>query len=805
MFAGIAPAVATASEPAVDPLTYEITPPWVQRATRVGPRQILVNLVDGTLAFGIWSNEAMQRSPPEFLPNAFSTFTNTWIAESTSGPLGLTVAGAIGYPEQSARNAPRKPQRRLILLQTDRDLEEGETIRLRPSSGGAELTVSVATSALSDLVHVPHQGFVPTSPDKHALLGGWFGPDTTSDGWLSEARRFAVVDVATGRPAPGWGWDDGHTLELTRRGDVVHAYAWQASNSWATRHDVYVARFPGLRTPGTYRVEVEGVGASYPFAIREHAHRPLIRHLARGFIHLQHDDDRRAEAVAPELVIPPTLRHMEFVPVLRTFASISPDGIGDQGKLWEPWPIQPETDPQLLAFGVDRPTEGWRDAADYDIRPLHLEVATEMLWFSFRFPVLDTIAMGRAESGEPYRKVIRGRAYNGTVVLPDWFHLALSCGDAFTRLQVDTPGFWFGSVRGGFEMRGYISPNVDFQSYSTRFKPEDRMHLVRPDPWATYAYAAFAAAAALKFERLGEAGLAETYGRRAHAAWDWAARHEGDTDLESWNPAWRAHRAFLDAKANAAVALWALTGDEAFARVFASVPGHTTPVPRTGRSVAARAYWMLHQAGIRRGDPAILRSIRGQTAALYRATLAHVHADPARSPSPMIFDRPTGPIGHGDYGFSIHHPYSTVHTWFPILLLLDEPDHGLGPEARINVQRWVEADLAYATGRNPHGRAFITGFGHNPPRSIHHNELQGSGLTIPFPGLIAFGLVSDGRLSTLNSGEGYEPAIETLPYHYRLVFGIDIHRTMGEFTPQNSLWPLLTAVIAADHLGAPAP
>jgi hypothetical protein len=309
----------------------------------------------------------------------------------------------------------------------------------------------------------------------------------------------------------------------------------------------------------------------------------------------------------------------------------------------------------------------------------------------------------------------------------------------------------------------------------------------------------------MKFAHLGEAALAESYRNRALAAWRWAEQHEGNTGIESWNPAWRSHRAFQDAKANAAVSLWALTGDAAYERIYAGMPGFDNPVPRTGRSVAARGYWMLHQAGVRQGNPEILSAIRARTAALYRSTLGNVTTDPARSPSPMIFDRPTGTVGHGDYGFAINHPYSTFNTWLPIVLLLDEPAHGLGEQARVNVQRWIEADVAYTTGRNPHGRGFITGFGHNPPRSIHHNDLQGTGLTMPFPGLIAFGVVSDGFLRAFVDRENFKPSINELPYHYRLVFGPGIHNALGEFTPQNLLWPLLASVIAADYVGSARP
>lgn len=785
------------------PLAYELTPPWKNRATRVGPRQIAVNLVDGILRFGIWKDEELRRSPPVFEPNGFSEYSiNHWTARSDAAELELQYLGSFAYPEQSARNTTRKPMRQFILLGCSRELIEGEHLVIQPAEGGEVLELEVSTSTPSDLVHVPHSGFVPNCPDKHAMIGGWYSPGINADAWLSESTRFALFEAQSSVPVPGWTWDDNHTLELTRRAETIHAYAWKEGNDWTTKHAVYVARFPEFAKPGKYRLEVEGIGASHPFEISDKIYRPVLRHLSRGFIHLQHDDEHRAKIVAKPLAIPPTLRHMEFVPVSRTFASIRPDGIGDQeqGKLWDPWPIELESDPQLQAFKVDHPTEGWRDAADYDIRPQHLEVATEMLWFSMRFAVLDKIPMNRYESGKPYQKIIRNRLIEGKVVLPDWFHLALSCGDAFTRLQVDTEGFWHGSVRGGFEMRGYIGANIDFQSYATRFLPENRMHLLRPDPWASFAYAAFAATAALKFQQLGDIPMSEIYHQRALKAWRWAVANEDRKDLEGWNPEWRANRSFLNAKANAAVAFWGLTGEKAYEDIFAAIEGYADPTSMLKRRAAATAYWMLHQSGIREGNPAILDPIRAHAIEAYRTTAVLGAADPLLSPSPVIFDRPVGDMGHGEYFMSINQPYRSAYTWFPIVLLLDEPDGPLGAKEKVEVQRWINADIAYMLGRNPHGRSFITGYGHNPPRSIHLNDLQGTGLSMPFPGLVPFGLVSNGWLYAMIDGDHFKPSIEELPYHYRLVFGPDIHRNQGEFTPQNSQWPLLRAFLAADYL-----
>lgn len=783
-------------------LFHEVSPPFVAHASRVGPNQILVAYVDGVLSTGVWSDEKMERSQPLFIPNAFTDCSAEWKLEINGKPMSLHRTVHLSLPEQALRNAPRRALRHLVLLQSASPLPDGVRVCVRPLSGGRPLAFTVSDNAPSALVQVPHQGWTPDSPDKHALMGAWFDPEISSDNWLNEDIPFAVLDATTRTPVPGWDFSDGHTLERTRRAGDVHPTAWNPANAWETRHDIYVARFPDLRQPGKYVVAVKGIGASPPFAIDSEVHRPLVRHLLRGFIHLQHGDDRRAEAVHPALVIPPTMRHMRFIPARRSFATISPDGVGDMGKLWQPSPIELEDDPQLKAFGIDHPTEGWRDAADFDIRPHHLEVAFEMLLFSMRFPRLENLPLGRAEEGEAYDKTIRSRRIRGSIPLSGITHTALYCGDAFTRLQVDTEGPWKNSVRGGFELRGYIGGNRDFQSFATRFKEEDVAYLLRPDPWATYAYASFAAAAALKMESIGEQILRAFYAERALAAWDWAAAHEDISDPRAWNPDWRQSRHFLDAKANAAVALWGLTGEARFHQAWAALPDHTQPIMRRGRHTSARAYLMIHQLGLQRGDPAKLAEIRNHAMAAFADVRQRALEAEEGSGLPLLFDRPLSALGHGDYGLSINHPYGVWWELFPSLLLLFGADTPFTSEDRQNLHRWIDAELNYLCGRNPHGRSFITGFGRDMPRAIHHNDWQGTGLSVPFPGLVPFGLLSHTRVRDVIDGSGYSPPVPEMPYHYRLVNGLGIHPNQGEFTPQNTLWQAVVAAVAADYIGS---
>jgi endoglucanase len=51
----------------------------------------------------------------------------------------------------------------------------------------------------------------------------------------------------------------------------------------------------------------------------------------------------------------------------------------------------------------------------------------------------------------------------------------------------------------------------------------------------------------------------------------------------------------------------------------------------------------------------------------------------------------------------------------------------------------VVDQLAYLYGRNPYGRSFVTGEGHNPPRFPHHRPSEADGIEEPWPGHLVGG------------------------------------------------------------------
>ena len=121
---------------------------------------------------------------------------------------------------------------------------------------------------LSPVVHVDQVGYVPAFP-KIAMLGYYLGSLGELD--LSACRDFQLVEEGTGRIA--------FQGTLTARRDHGFPYAV------APYQHVLEADFSRFRTPGTYRLVVPGLGASFPFVIDDGVAAALARTYALGLYH----------------------------------------------------------------------------------------------------------------------------------------------------------------------------------------------------------------------------------------------------------------------------------------------------------------------------------------------------------------------------------------------------------------------------------------------------------------------------------------------------------------------------------------
>ncbi|WP_296952925.1 glycoside hydrolase family 9 protein [uncultured Massilia sp.] len=117
-----------------------------------------------------------------------------------------------------------------------------------------------------------------------ALLGAAQGAAQGTDaiqvnqlGFLPGARKLAVVAVADGAAAARFAVRDA-------AGRTVLAGPLGAATTWApSGQPVRVADFSALRTPGTYRIAVDGVGESTPFPVSADAYRALDAAAVRAY------------------------------------------------------------------------------------------------------------------------------------------------------------------------------------------------------------------------------------------------------------------------------------------------------------------------------------------------------------------------------------------------------------------------------------------------------------------------------------------------------------------------------------------
>jgi hypothetical protein len=167
-----------------------------------------------------------------------------------------------------------------------RDLRIGNYLYLQLGSGvpeNAEVSVSNpggklwaqsmrwegqgSAHRLSPAIHVNQVGYPPAAPKK-AMIGHFMG----SLGELTLANEnatFAIIDTRSGNAA--------HQGKLKRRPDEGYTFD--------TYQQVYEADFSDFQTPGEYRLQVPGLGVSFPFFIGEGVAGMFARTYALGLYH----------------------------------------------------------------------------------------------------------------------------------------------------------------------------------------------------------------------------------------------------------------------------------------------------------------------------------------------------------------------------------------------------------------------------------------------------------------------------------------------------------------------------------------
>jgi hypothetical protein len=368
----------------------------------------------------------------------------------------------------------------------------------------------------SEAVHVNLVGYVAASSHKAADLYAWLGNGGARDYSSLEGNTVYVYNVGTGQATPA-----GFVTFWKPAGPDVFWYD-------LTRSAVWNVDFPGFTSPGTYRLAVQGVGASQDFTIANNVYANPFRVSLRGFYYMRIGQDNPTNISPPPrtpLYIPGsspanTAVYLTTVTPYDPVWNQIPTDQWDRPDDWAPY-RKPGNPTNPNAYG------GHSDAADWDRHLGHVSIVYDMLLpYILTGGALSDDAAGIRESG------------NG---IPDVIDEA--------RYEVD---FWLRLRDGNGYAHGLTNPNGNNQLFQAG-----------PTAVAAWANAANAAVLAEAYRIAGQTTLMNTYRDAAIAAYN-HANGLADPQLDATQDVGYTTVRGRDLKMTAAAYLFNVTGGTAY-------------------------------------------------------------------------------------------------------------------------------------------------------------------------------------------------------------------------------------------------
>ncbi|MFT5472737.1 MAG: endoglucanase [Kiritimatiellia bacterium] len=312
-------------------------------------------------------------------------------------------------------------------------------------------------NTVSEAIHISQIGFHPEDSVKVAYLSAWLG----SGGGHTYPRstRFSIIDVADERTV-----FVGET-EKRLSETSTHEDAYDVNYCGA---DVHILDFSSFKTPGQYRLFLDGVGCSESFRVASNVWENAFTQSARGLLHQRSGvalDSQWVDNVEPRAFHPD-----DHQVVLHSDCSLMDSGKGLNARGSDRLPFGNlnlgRTDQMVSnAWG------GYCDAGDWGRRIQHLDVA-RLLFELF-------------EVHPDYFSTAVLRIPELTNSLPDVVDEALWSVDFFRRLQTAD-----GGIRGGIDSAAY--PRFGEASWQESLP----VMAYAPGMWSSYLYAGVAARAA---------------------------------------------------------------------------------------------------------------------------------------------------------------------------------------------------------------------------------------------------------------------------------------------------------------------
>lgn len=365
------------------------------------------------------------------------------------------------------------------------------------------------TNTVSEAIHVCQVGFALNGPKK-GYVGLWLGHNVTgqagnTDAVLSQNVIWRLIDVSLDKVVA-----DG-ALKTAMAGEAKHMEELNFNGC-----DIYEADFSEVTEPGTFRLEIEGVGASVPFQITENPYAPVLRDAARWYFH-QRSGCPIEEPFGEGRLRPRNGHPDDGLTVWQTDVKLGRTSEGFLGGpnaslLLAEQPISANTPSNQNAWG------GWHDAGDWDRRIQHMDAVYQMANIIEMFPSSRSLHLNIPESGKTFAdQAIQSRKSetdtgDHATTLPDLVHEALWGISLWRRTQ---------GVGGG--IIGGVEYSLDGIYGSVSWNPVQETYAYAEEEWAAYLFALAAAKLGHVIKTIcGDAVLGNALISEAELAWTWA-------------------------------------------------------------------------------------------------------------------------------------------------------------------------------------------------------------------------------------------------------------------------------------------
>jgi hypothetical protein len=583
---------------------------------------------------------------------------------------------------RAVNDRPDHTKTHWLYLPLESPLQPGKTYQISNRLSGIPVKIVFQPlTSVSEAVHTNLLGYVPAAKAKFGYLYHWAGDLGGIDFAPWAEKRFWLADET------GQSVFEGKVKFRKKSTDTETGQTNDTPNANYQGADVYECDFSAFKTPGSYRLVIDGVGASQKFRLADDAYRQAYVTIARGLYHNRSGIELKKPFT--ELTRPAPHR-----------VGVSP---GFQLKYtrsrmidWKNEDASADDKPAIEA-GLVGNLEAWgwyQDAGDWDSYPSHLRVPQELLLaFEIQPENFRDGDLNIPESGNGIPDIVDEAAW-----LPRFCH----------RLRQELITKKYGSGGIGLRVCGdhFGGDGEGVPSY----EDNQRLYIASgEDPVATFRYAGVAAMLARTLKSLGKSDPEKVdWEREARESFAWAKSNTKPQDEAKVKP----HRLF------AAASLWRLTGENSFAEIATSEAADLTATTFfTVDNQYGPMMLALHDA-----TQSTALTQRMKAAILHTANF---HVDSANRRALR-------------FGGDFFMPMLIGHLTTPLVLPVAVATK-LEPDDSDKYWNCLYTTADYFLGTNSLNMTWATGLGPRHPREVFHMDAWYNGKGKFHPGIVPYG------------------------------------------------------------------